>query len=429
METRTLPVTAPAATRRYVVLSFLLWLPVGLMMAPLVLLVLERGFTLADVAILGVVSSVAVALLELPTGGLADALGRRPVLVVSALVHALGLVLLGLGATLTLLLASAALRGLARALSTGPLEAWYIDALQASSADPASDGPDPQVPPLTTGLARGEVAASVALAVGTLAGGVLPQVGVLVDLPFPALAVPVLVAAVVEVVRAGLTVGLPESQRRRATTRQLLADVPRTVRTGVAVGVRDRVVLRLMMVAGATGVALASLELVMPGWLDVVVTDPRRAALLYAAIVTAGFLADALGGALAPRLRRWRGDAWGAAVVATLAAVLAAVALAAGSLLPGAVAIGVAAVAYLGIFVGLGAAGPALGELLHGRVRGHERATVLSVQSLMLQLTGAGGVVVAGWLVVQQGPVAGFLVGGTGLLMSLVLVLRGQHRS
>jgi MFS family permease len=66
--------------RRYALLSFLQWLPVGLMMVPMVLLLLERGFTLVEVAFIGAVSSVTVAVLELPTGGLADVVGRRPVL-------------------------------------------------------------------------------------------------------------------------------------------------------------------------------------------------------------------------------------------------------------------------------------------------------------------------------------------------------------
>jgi DNA-binding transcriptional ArsR family regulator len=80
--TSTPPRPAPSVvdpTRRYTLLSFLQWLPVGLMMVPMVLLLLERGFSLGEVAAIAGVSAVAVALLELPTGGLADAVGRRPV--------------------------------------------------------------------------------------------------------------------------------------------------------------------------------------------------------------------------------------------------------------------------------------------------------------------------------------------------------------
>jgi len=157
-----------AADRRYAALSFLQWLPVGLTMVPMVLLLLERGLTLAEVAVLGVVSSLAVAVLELPTGGLADALGRRPVLVVSALVHAAGLGLLAVTARWDLLVASAVLRGAARALASGPLDAWYVDTARAAGA--VGEGA------LTRGLARGQVASSVGLGVGTVLGGALPFV-------------------------------------------------------------------------------------------------------------------------------------------------------------------------------------------------------------------------------------------------------------
>ena len=80
-----------AVDRRYAGLSFLQWLPVGLTMVPMVLLLLERGLTLAEVGALGLVSSLTLALAELPTGGLADSLGRRPVLVASAVAHAAGI--------------------------------------------------------------------------------------------------------------------------------------------------------------------------------------------------------------------------------------------------------------------------------------------------------------------------------------------------
>jgi hypothetical protein len=163
--TATAPHPAPAVDpiRRYTLLSFLQWLPVGLMMVPMVLLLLERGFTLAEVAFIGAVSSITVAVLEQPTGGLADVVGRRPVFIVSALAHMVALVILGLAASMALLLVSAGLRGLARALSTGPYEAWYVDAAKALKPD------EDDTAHLTSGLARGEMAGSVALGLARVA--------------------------------------------------------------------------------------------------------------------------------------------------------------------------------------------------------------------------------------------------------------------
>jgi MFS family permease len=412
--------TAPVAdpTRRYMLLSFLQWLPVGLMMVPVVLLLLERGFTLGEVAAIGAVSAVTVAILELPTGGLADVVGRRPVLVVSALAHAAALLILGLAAGMVLLLLSAGLRGLSRALSTGPLEAWYVDTVQAMRA--ADDG----TAHLTSGLARGEMAASVALGTGTLVGGALPVVVAQLALPVPALATPILLAAVVEMVRVGFTIGLPDMPRAPVPAMTALRRVPSTVGEGLRLAGRDRIVLRLLLVAATTGIALAVLELVTPAWLDQLVGEPESAAAVFAVLVTVGFGADALGAALAPAGRRRLSSPAVVSAAATAVALTAVLALTVASLLTGTNALLVAGVAYVVFFIGLGAAGPPLGELLHRRVPSTERTTVLSVQSLALQMSGAGGAVLAGFLTARQGAWLGFGIAAVALAAAMHLLLR-----
>src|SRR5688572_26827629 len=154
-----------SVVRRYVAISFLTWLPTGLYIPAYVLLMLERGMSLPTIAAIGIVYGICVAVLELPTGGLADVVGRRPVLIAAALASLASLVLFGLATTTLLFVVAAVLRGVARALGTGPAEAWYVDTVHAT------EGPDAELGP---GLARGNVAASVGLTVGTLVGGFLP---------------------------------------------------------------------------------------------------------------------------------------------------------------------------------------------------------------------------------------------------------------
>ena len=78
------PATVSAATRRLVGLTALRWLPVGLTTPVTVLLALSRGLSLREVGLLFTVHGLVVLALELPTGGLADVLGRRPVVVLGA---------------------------------------------------------------------------------------------------------------------------------------------------------------------------------------------------------------------------------------------------------------------------------------------------------------------------------------------------------
>lgn len=182
------------------------------------------------------------------------------------------------------------------------------------------------------------------------------------------------------------------------------------------------------------GVALAVIELVTPAWLDTLAGDPERAALAYAVLATVGFAADALGATLAPVARRRLRTPARASAAATSVALAGLLGLVVASLGGDAAGLLVAGVAYVGVFIGLGlgAAGPPMGELLHGQVRSEQRATVLSVQSLMFQLAGAAGSILAGSLTVWHGPPpAGFAVAAVSLAVAIPMLLwlhaHGSH--
>ena len=75
-------ISAAAARRVLLILTFTRWFPVGLTVGVSTLLAVERGMSLAEVGVIFAVQGFVVLGLELPTGGFADALGRRPVLMV-----------------------------------------------------------------------------------------------------------------------------------------------------------------------------------------------------------------------------------------------------------------------------------------------------------------------------------------------------------
>ncbi|MEV4417693.1 MFS transporter [Catellatospora sp. NPDC049609] len=453
-------ITAAAARRRYVALSFLTWLPTGLYLAPMVLLMLERGLSLGAIAAVGAVYSVTVVALELPTGGLSDVLGRRPVLLASAATGLAGLLLLGLSGTLWVLAVSAALRGAARALSSGPAEAWYVDAVHAAAGRDADLGP---------GLARGAMAASAALAVGVLAGGVIPflwssapalgggtTVGGMVtsgataagggmsvpgataadgggaalgDWAASGLAVPVLLAMGCELaLLVFVAVAMREVRGARPGLASVLRGVPGTVAAGLRLAGRDHVLVRVLLVAAATGTALAVIELLTPAWMAVLAGGPGGGVLAYALVAAVGFAADAAGNALGVPLTRRLGSPGRAACAGTLVAALALAGLAGTASLAGLPGVIAAGAAYLLMFLGLGAAVAPVGRLLHDRVEAAERATVLSVQSLVLQLGAGGGSLALGWLAAARGPGAAFAVGALALCPAALLLWRVPRR-
>jgi hypothetical protein len=313
------------------------------------------------------------------------------------------------------------LMGTARALSSGPAEAWYVDTVHAHV------GPDAE---LRTGLARGGSATSAALATGTLLGGALPWLlglgpdlgaglsGATSGLVLP-LSVPLLLGALVDIafVLYVLT-ALREPPRAKTTVRDILQGIPATVVGGLRLGAQDALVRRVFLSAGATGCALAALELLTPGRAAALTGASESGAVVYAVIACLGFVSSGVGSHLAPLTARLAGSGERAVLVSLGAG-------ASGLLLLGATAVSTAPFAmvlagggYALVYLGIGAAAPSENELLHRRVPSAGRATALSVQSLALQLVGALSGLVVG--VLPSGPLP-WLLGGTALVAGAAL--------
>ncbi|MYT18734.1 MFS transporter [Streptomyces sp. SID7760] len=414
------------ARRRYVTVCALFWLPLGLTVAPLILLFTERGMAMPAVAGFFAAHSLTAAALELPTGGLSDVLGRRAVLAAAGLLNLTALTLLGLGTTGWLLGLGMALMGAGRALASGPAEAWYVDTVQAHS------GPGAE---LRIGLARGSSATSAALATGTLLGGALPWLlalgpdlgarlsGATSGRVLP-LSTPLLLGAAVEIafVLYVLT-ALRESPRPRTTLREVLRGVPPTVMGGLRLGGRDALVRRVLLSAGAAGGALASMELLTPGRAAALTGASESGAVLFAALACAGFVCSGVGSHLAPLTARLAGSGERAVMVGLGASASGLLLLAATTASTGVGPTVLAVVGYGLVYFGLGAAGPNENDILHRRVARSGRATALSVQSLALQLTGAlTGLLIS---VLPSGPLP-WLLGGSVLLAGALLWV---HRS
>ncbi|GIH28906.1 hypothetical protein Aph01nite_72160 [Acrocarpospora phusangensis] len=367
-----------------VVVCFLAWLPPGLMMAPQVLLMTSRGVSLAEVGVIFAIYGLTVTALELPTGGLADVIGRRVVVVVSAVFTVAGLSVLALAHSVGWFIVAMVLKGIARALSSGPVEAWFVDALHEA------EGPDADLKP---GLAAGSVASSVALCGGVVVGGLLPLI-----VPGAGLAAPIWAGAGAGVLLlVAAAVALREPRRaRRLSAGAVLRGVPVAVRAGFAVAVRDRGVGRLLLVAVGLGVMLNAIEMLTPGRLAALTGDVETGSTAYAAVAAIGFAANAVGGSLAPWFARRFATSERAAVAGTVVTAVAVGGLAWSVVLIGAAGMIGAGSGYVLIFAGLSLSEVIRMDLLHRRVASGTRATVLSVNSLLLQAGGTASAVALG---------------------------------
>jgi MFS family permease len=364
-------VTAPTPDlarlrRRYSLLLVLRWLPAGMIFPVIVLLGLERGLSLAEIGLAAAAQGIVVLLLELPTGGLADTLGRRPVLLVAILVNAASLALFSVADTLPLYLAFFVLQGVYRALDSGPLESWYVDAMLA--ADPRA--------PIERGLGGGGVVLGGAMGVGALTTGAIIWLDLL-----PAgrlLVIPVYLAlatTVVEFVAVAVLVrGAPTTAAGRRV-RASLTSVPAVIRDATRLALRSRVLVALLVAEFLWGIGAVTFETLTPARLLDVVGSVTTSAAIMGPLVAVAWLASSLGAGLAvPASRRW-------GVAATAAVLRAGQGLA------------VVGLAYLGGLAGLitaylfcyathGGANPMHMALLHQHVPNTHRTTVASLNSM-----------------------------------------------
>jgi MFS family permease len=370
--------TTRAVHRRFLVLTALRWLPVGLLIPVLVLLPLDRGLTLSQIGLAASLQGLVVLGLELPTGGLADAVGRRTVLLLAGVVGALSLAVALVSHSVAGFAIAFALQGVYRALDSGPLEAWYVDASLALAPDARID----------RGLSHAGVALGVSVGLGALAGGGIVALGGVG--PVEALAVPVVAALTLQLVgllavavlmvepRAG--VGLRAAVRSATGAGSMILD-------GFGLLRRNRVLLWIVLVELSWGFGAATYETLFPVRLTEILADPEGAAAITGPAGAGAWLLSAVGAAGTP----WLVDRLGAARTAGLLRVLQGITVLVMGLLGGVVGV---VIAYLACYAVHGASNPAHMTLLHRQVEGPMRATVISMNSMMAQPAGAVGIIV-----------------------------------
>src|SRR5688572_10826066 len=241
--------------------------------------------------------------LELPTGGLADVLGRRPVVVAGAALHLGSCLVFATATSFPGFLAAILLLGVGRALDSGPVEAWYVDTVHR--IDPAAD--------VAPGLARHSAADGGSLALGAVLGGLMPGLldGLGDDvLGGEALALPYLAAAVLALVFIVAVLRLLTEDRppREGSVRAALAAgvraVPATVGGAVRLSVGDGPMRLVLLLTAAGGVALVVCELLGPLRFADLAGGADDGAAVYGTALAVSFGVAALGALAAPALRR-----------------------------------------------------------------------------------------------------------------------------
>ncbi len=370
---------SPTAARRvFLTLTWTRWFPVGLVIGIMTLWPLERGLSVAQTLSATAATGLVVFALELPTSGFADALGRRPVFVAAAVVNVAAGVMFLLARSFWGFVAAAALSGVFRALDSGPLEAWYVDTVHATEPDADIHGAlSAQATLLGLGIASG----------AALSGGLIwwhpisSRPAMLLPLFLWVVLGVVHLAVVLLILREPVTTPAPSPsgtspasglRRAAASTRE----APVVVRDGLRM-LRGNAVLRgIVLVEVFWSVGMVVFETFQPIRLAELVGGETEAGALMGPVAAAAWGVFAAGSAAAGLASRRIG--------VTRTAVLARVLNGCGAVVMGLVA-GPAALiaAYLFTYGLHGTGGPMHNALLHREAQARNRATVLSMNSMV----------------------------------------------
>ena len=285
---------SPSAARRvFLLLTLTRWFPVGLVVSLLVLWILEQGLSVSTALLAFSFQGLLIFALELPTSGFADAFGRRPVLVASAVINVVASGVLLLADSFWTFALAAALQGVFRALDSGPLEAWYVDTVHAT---------EPGVDVDRTLAAQGTVLGSSIALGAVLSGGLvawnpLPAESALLlpMLCWSALNVVHLVAVVVLMKEPRTHVDVTGVRRAAASVRE----APLVVRDGLRLLGRNRVLRGLVLVEVFWSVGMVVFETFQPIRLAELVGGEEQAGALMGPVAAVGWGVFALGSALA----------------------------------------------------------------------------------------------------------------------------------
>lgn len=232
------------------------WFIVGLYSPVMVLFLLDNGLDSLQVGTVVGAYSGALILLELPTGGLSDSIGRKRVYLISLVVQLTAITCLIISHNFGGLLLGFFLIGTARALSSGTIDAWFVDEFKRT--EPNGN--------LQKALAKANVFIPVGIAAGALLGGVIPMTfGHFLNDRFGSgiyesnLVIMVL-AIIVQFALTSVLIIEVVNKTQRENVVAGIKKFPEVLSTAVKYGLKNRIILVLMAATFALGIGLMSVE-------------------------------------------------------------------------------------------------------------------------------------------------------------------------
>lgn len=390
--------------RGYLLITALFTLSASLIWGINTLFLLDAGLTIFEVFVANAAFTAAMALFEIPTGVVADTLGRRTSFLLSEATLAIGtLAYVGvaeIGGGLLLFSLAGVILGLGYTFYSGAVEAWLVDALKATGYRHELDGV----------FARGQMVASVAMIVGTIGGGLLGQIHL--SLPYLGRVLFVLMALGVGF-KTMFDIGFtPRALRLKG----VVGEMRKVGRAGITYGWQKPAVRLLVMESFLMwGFFAWAWYAWQPYFLELYGDDAIWLAGLIAALFAlAGIAGNALVGRLVKPGRRRT------TILLTAAAISTTMMVATGAIRSFWVTVPI----FLLGAVASGVLQPVRQTYLHASIPSTERATLVSFDSLMGSLGSVGGQTGLGYLSQERSIPVSFVVGGLTTILTLPIFAR-----
>ncbi len=385
--------------RGYLLISGLFTLSASLIWGINTLFLLDSGLSIFEVFVANAAFTAAMALFEIPTGVVADTLGRRVSFLLSEATLAVGtLAYVGVAAIhggLLLFCLAGVILGLGYTFYSGAVEAWAVDALKATGYQKELDGL----------FARASIVASVAMITGTILGGLLGQISL--SLPYVVRALLVLMAFGVGF-RTKHDIGFTP---RAMHLHGVFGEMRKVGRAGMTYGWRKPAV-RLLVLYSFLFIGFFSWAWYawQPYFLDLFGRNAIWVSGVIASMFAlAGIVGNVVVARLVKRTKRRTTIMLGAAALSSITMVATGVIQSFWITVP---------IFLLGA-VAFGIMSPVRQTYLHNSIPTSERATLVSFDSLVGSLGSVGGQTGLGFLSQERSIPAGFVVGGLATFLAI----------
>jgi MFS family permease len=388
--------------RRYYVYAGVYTLAASVIWGINTLFLLDAGLSIAEVFVANAAFSVGTMLFEIPTGVVADTVGRRASFLLSLAVLAattlLYVRLAELGGSVVAFSAVSVLMGLGFTFYSGAMESWLVDGARALGYQGGFDSV----------FSRGQIVSGAAMLVGTVGGGLLGQID---------LSLPFLVRSGLLVLLFGLAWGGMRDigfRPRQVGWRAVPVEAARIGRDGIRFGWGHRS-LRILMVASAVqgGFFMWAWYAWQPYFLELLEGDAVWVAGVVAALLSVSMM---VGNGMVEVVTRWCGRR--TTLMMWSAGVFSVAMMGVGffdAFLPALISLFVAGMA-------IGVQMPVRQAYVHQIVPSDQRATVVSFDSMLGGIGGVVGQTSLGALAERRGYSAGYLVGGAVTIIAVPLV-------